>query len=105
MCITSGSLQKKYWKAIHEFRKYEKSLNESISNKINMEKKITKMKMSIRKGSLRGRDKDNIYATEEELRYEEHILAAIEKDIDMCRKYKNKYYDDVYAITYELNNL
>ena len=94
---------KNYWKNMNLHQKYSKKIQTYLKMKKDQEKCIEKKRSSQRKGTLRNRNPDYYYATDQDIAYANFLLENIEKKIENSYKWSNYYYAKTVAITQEMN--
>lgn len=94
---------KNYWKNTTLYNKYKLEIQKLNKLKEEKKKEIKYFQSSLRKSTLRNRNKNLEYATEEDIQNAEKELEDIEQTIKKLCKYQYSYYLKVKEITKEMN--
>ena len=94
---------KNYWKNMNLYNKYKLEIQKLNKLKEEKKKEIKYFQSSLRKSTLRNRNKNLEYATEEDIQNAEKELEDIEQTIKKLCKYQYSYYSKVKEITREIN--
>ena len=94
---------KNYWKNMNLYNKYKLEIQKLNKLKEEKKKELKYFQSSLRKSTLRNRNKKLEYATEEDIQNAEKELEDIEQTIKKLCKYQYSYYLKVKEITREMN--
>ena len=86
------------------YKYYKQKTYVYLRKKKNKNEEIIHLKSSMRRSTLRSKNPEHHYASEEDIKKAYKSLKKIEKDLDNLHKWTNYHYMKTVEITKEMNN-